>query len=137
MQTWENSIFAPMVDVNKVVISSSQVGVSLNGIGCCCGYYRPQRSWAEVIFSQACVCPQGGGVSASVHAGIPPGADPSPPTRHTPPPRADPTPGSRHNPGSGTPPEQTPPSLGSRLQHTVNERPVRILLECILVSICF
>ena len=27
----------------------------------------------------------------------------------------------------------TPPPPGSRLQHTVNERPVRILLECILV----
>ena len=33
-------------------------------------YYRPQRSWAKVIFSQASVCPRGGGVSASVHAGI-------------------------------------------------------------------
>ena len=43
------------------------------------------------------------GGSASVHAGIPP---PSP--------------------------EQTPPS-GSRLWHTVHERPVHILLECILV----
>ena len=46
--------------------------------------YRPQRSWAKVIFLQACVCPQGGGVSASVHAGIPPG-----PGRHPPPPGAD------------------------------------------------
>ena len=37
------------------------------------------------------------------------------------------------------PQEQTPPSphTGSRLQHTVNERPVRILLECILVEIEF
>ena len=25
-----------------------------------CHIYRPQRSWAKVIFSQACVCPQGG-----------------------------------------------------------------------------
>ena len=49
----------------------------------------------------------------SVHAGI------SPPAADTPP-GADP-PGSRHAPGS-------------RLQHTVNERPVRILLECILVT---
>ena len=36
-----------------------------------------------------------------------------------------------------TPPEQTPreqtPPPGSWLRHTVNERPVRILLECILV----
>ena len=72
--------------------------------------YRPQRSWAKVIFSQACVCPQGG--SASVHAGIsPPGSRPTPPL----------------------PPCGAAPPPGSRLQHTVNERPVRILLQCILV----
>ena len=29
-----------------------------------------------------------------------------------------------------------PPPAGSRLQHTINERPVRILLECILVCDC-
>ena len=55
-------------------------------------FYRPQRSWAKVIFSQACVknsVHRGEGrVSASVHAWIhhhppPPGAD-------TPPPGADP-----------------------------------------------
>ena len=39
---------------------------------------------------------------------------------HTPPP-------SRHPPGAD-------PHPGSRLRHTVNEWPVRILLECILVS---
>ena len=49
----------------------------------------------------------------------PPGS--RPPQEQTPPPGADHPPGTRH----------TPP--GSRLQHTVNERPVRILLECILV----
>ena len=41
-----------------------------------CHFYRPQRSWAKVIFSQACVknsVHRGGGrVSASVHAGIHP-----------------------------------------------------------------
>ena len=42
------------------------------------------------------------------------------------PPREQTPPGSRHPPGPDTRP-------GSRLQHTVNERPVRILLECILV----
>ena len=112
--------------------------------------YRPQRSWAKVIFSQASVCPQGRGRgSASVHAGLyppdppdqtPPGPDPpeqTPPqtrppgTRHPPrtrhPPGANP-PRTRHPPGADTPPP------GSRLQHTVNERPVRILLECILVE---
>ena len=74
-------------------------------------FYRPQRSWAKVIFSQASVCPQGG--SASVHAGMHSlGPDP---------------------PGNRPPPEQTHLPPGGRLQHTVNERPVRILLECILV----
>ena len=70
----------------------------------------------------------------------------------TPPDQADPTlPGTRQiPPGPGrpprnrqtpprtsqTPPEQanTPPPPRSRLQHTVYERPVRILLECILVT---
>ena len=40
--------------------------------------------------------------------------------------------GYTHLLGSRPPREQTPPP-GSRLQHTVNERAVRILLECILV----
>ena len=53
-----------------------------------CINYRPQRSWAKVIFSQACVknSVHGGGgcVSASVHAGIhPPRSSPSPPGRQT------------------------------------------------------
>ena len=83
------------------------------------------------------------------------------PPKQTPPkqtpPQADTTSGadtlqSRHPQGADTPPradtplEQTPPPPpappppGSRLQHTVNERPVRILLECILVvhrSTCY
>ena len=36
--------------------------------------------------------------------------------------------------GYHTPPDQADPPPGSRLQHTVYERPVRILLECILVN---
>ena len=54
----------------------------------------------------------------------PPGPrrDPPGPRRTPPGPRRDP-PGTR----------QIPPRQGRRLQHTVNERPVRILLECILV----
>ena len=51
----------------------------------------------------------------------------SPGSRH--PPRPDP-PRSRHPPGADTP-------LGSRCQHTVNEWPVHILLECILVLAIF
>ena len=64
---------------------------------------------AKVMFLQVSVCPQGGRVSASVHAGMP-------------------------SPHQGDPPgTRKTPSPGSRLQHTVYERPVRILLECILV----
>ena len=84
---------------------------------------------AKVIFLHLFVILFTGGVSASVHARIPhpPGAD-TPRSRH---------PQSRHPPGADTPPprEQTPPPPRSRLRHTVNERPVRILLECILVLV--
>ena len=69
--------------------------------------YRPQRSWAKVIFSQACVCPPGGGgglpqcmLGYTPQEQTTPGTRPDPPwSRH--PPRPDPP--SRH------PPEQTPP----------------------------
>ena len=78
-------------------------------------FYRPRRSWAKVIFSQACVCPQGegGGVclSACFQNGVhtnppeqtPPGADTPPQSRH---------PQSRH-PQSRHPLEQTPPGLST------------------------
>ena len=99
-------------------------------------FYRLQRSWAKVIFSQACVknsVHRGGGEGVCLSACW----DTLPPEQ-TPPPKTRP-PWSRHPPEQ-TPPEQTPPPppgednpTGSRLQHTVNERPVRILLECILV----
>ena len=55
----------------------------------------------------------------------PPGADTHPPRSYT------------HSPGPDpqeqTPPRPDPPPRGSRVQQTVYERPVRILLECILV----
>ena len=83
-------------------------------------YYRPQRSWGKVIFSQASVILLTGG-SASVHAGIPSreqtslGADT--PLEQTP-----------------TPREQTPLTPAqSMLRDTVNAWAVRILLECNLV----
>ena len=122
--------------------------------------YRPQRSWAKVIFLQASVCPQGGrGVCLSACWDIPPGPGRPPKTRppgsRHPPDQADPpgadTPRTRQIPWEQTPPDQAdppradtpqsrhpprpgrPPPPGSRLQHTVNARPVRILLECILV----
>ena len=53
---------------------------------------------------------------------------------------------SRHPPGPESPPGTRPPwsrhppgadPLGSRLWDTVNERPVRVLLECILVFLLF
>ena len=101
---------------------------------------------AKVMFLVVSVILFTGVVSASVHAGIPH----LPPSRHPP--------GSRHppweqtlpgadTPRGDTPWEQTPPGAddppGSRQpllvantpRHTVNELPVRILLECILFSI--
>ena len=92
-------------------------------------HYRPQRSCGQGnIFTPVCHSVHSWG-SASVHAGIPPlGAD-TPPRDQTPP-------GPDPSPPEQTPPQdQTPP--GSRLQHTVYERPVRILLECILVNFQF
>ena len=82
------------------------------------------------------------GVDSPRQQTSPHGAD-TPQSRHPEqtPPGAD-TPQSRHpqeqtHPLEQTPPEQTPPQEQrpprSRLQHTVKKRPVRILLECILV----
>ena len=84
--------------------------------------YRPQRSWAKVMFLQASVILLTAGVSASVHAGIPP------PSRHPPgttqpleqtPPGPD-TPQSRHHPPEQTPPgtRHTPPQSTPPSEHT-------------------
>ena len=87
--------------------------------------YRPQQSWAKVMFLQVCVIlfTGGGGCLSACW---------DTPTPH--------------------PEEQTPPQKiffaffflhffcippESRLRHTVNKRPVRILLECILVFFSF
>ena len=112
---------------------------------------------AKVIFLHLSVILFTGGVSTRENPpcqGEPPqtrqtpplGADPTPweqtppRTRQTPPPGADTPPGEQTppSPGQADPPwaRQTPPPR-SRLQPTVNERPVRILLECILVSFYF
>ena len=112
----------------------------------CCGFnYRLQRSWAKVMFLQASVILStgGGGCLPQCMRGYhppPPRADQTP--REQTPPEAD-TPQTRHPRTRHTPPEQTPPRdqtppppPGSRRQHTVNERPFRILLECILVNYC-
>ena len=78
--------------------------------------YRPQRSWAKVIFSQACVCPQGGeGCLPQCMLGSPrsrpppPGSRPPleqrpPPGADTPPQEQTPPPGADSPPGPGTPP---------------------------------
>ena len=127
-------------------------------------FYRPQRSWVKVMFLQVCVILFTGGVSASVHAGIHPlplEQTPPPRSRHPPeqtPPQEQTPLGADTPPGADTPLEQTPPGSRpplirppliryttrdqvslprSRLWHTVNERPVRILLECILVMVHF
>ena len=99
--------------------------------------YRPQRSWAKVMFLQASVILLTGGCLPQCMLGYTPPKSRQPPKSRHPqsrhpsksrhPPETDTPPGSRHPPQ-----EQTPPSR-SRLRHTVNERPVRILLECILV----
>ena len=114
--------------------------------------YQLQRSWAKAIFSQASV--HRDGLPQCMLGYAPPGPDlywdQTPQTRHPP----DQTPWTRH-PQEQTPPTPRPDTLweqtlpgpdppradptppGSRLQHTVNGRPVRILLECILIAIVF
>ena len=112
-------------------------------------FYRPQRSCGQGnVFTGVCLSTGGEGVCLSAcWDARPPQADPPRPgrppgTRQTPP-RTRQTPQTRQTPPRTrqTPPRtrQTPPGPGrapppgSRLQHTVYERPVRILLECILV----
>ena len=83
------------------------------------------------MFLQVCVCPQGGGASASVHARIPPTLGADPPNQAPPPGIMPDTPRTRQRPRD----QADPP--GSRLQNTVYEWPVHILLECILVLLKF
>ena len=73
------------------------------------------------VFTGMCDSVHGGGVSASVHAGIPPH-----PLQEQTPPR------SRHPLGTDTPRNRHPPAQ-SMLGDTVNAREVRILLEGIRV----
>ena len=84
------------------------------------------------IFTSVCLSTGGRGVCLSACWDIPPRPG-TPRTRHhhPPGPGTTTTPLSRHHP---SPPGADTPPPGSRLQHTVNERPVRILLECILVQ---
>ena len=78
-------------------------------------YYRPQRSWAKVIFSQACVknsVHRGGGCLPQCMLGYTPPSRPpkdqTPQRRHPP----EQTPQGRHTPGTRHPPsgaDTTPP----------------------------
>ena len=78
-------------------------------------YYRPQRSCGQgYVFTRVCDSVNGGGMSEA-----------DTPQEQTPPEQTHPPPGSR-SPGAD-------PLPVSRLRHTIYERPVRILLECILV----
>ena len=110
-------------------------------------FYRPQRSCGQGnVFTGVChsFCSQEGGSPENPPSRKnPPGRENPPRPGRTPPDQGEP-PRTRENPpdqgeplpGPGRPPlgpGRTPPP-GRRLQHTVYERPVRILLECILVS---
>ena len=78
-------------------------------------YYRPQRSWAKVMFLQVCVILFTGGRGVCLSAcwdDTPREQTPqehTPPWSRHPPPRADTHPLEQTPPGADTPPEQTPP----------------------------
>ena len=112
----------------------------------------PKRSLGQGnIFTPVCHSVHRGGLPQCMLGYHPPGPGTPPPEQtpqeQTPPPRAaDTPPGTRHPPGANTPLEadppgancpppleQTPPSEQSILGDMVNERAVRILLECNLV----
>ena len=85
------------------------------------------------VFTRVCHSVHWGGVSASVHAGIPPAAN-TPPGADTP--RANtPTPRRRHPPSKHPPPPGADTSpVQCMLGDTVNKRAVCILLECNLAD---
>ena len=107
-------------------------------------FYRPKRSFGRGnIFTSVCqeFCPQEGVLDQApprtrqVHPPRtrqlphPPGPDTTPPDQAGTPPWDQTPPGTRHLPRD----QAGPPPGNSRLRNTVNVRPVRILLECILV----
>ena len=116
-------------------------------------YYWPQRSCGQGnIFTSVCqeFCPQGGGLPQCMmgyhhYHPLPRPDSPrpdsprpdTPQTRHTPPPGTRHPPPTRHPPQNRHPPDQTSPGTRPPPQDTVNERLVRILLECILVLAIF
>ena len=104
-------------------------------------FYRLKRSFGQGnVFTGVCHSVNRGGVPDQAHpprvqTGTPPG------TRQVhPPDQAGTHPGTRqvHTPGPGRyPPGPGTPPGSSRPRNTVNDRPVRILLECILVFFGF
>ena len=147
---WRRKSSAALLQREKRVIFAE---IYRDQIPCKVHFYRPQRSCGQGnIFTPVCNSVHRGG-SASVHAGIPhPSPQTRPPQDQTPPEQTPPweqthpptrppgpdTPLEQTPLGADTPPrEQKPPPQGSRLQHTVYEQPVRILLECILVKNMF
>ena len=90
-------------------------------------FYRPQRSCDQgYVFIRVCDSVNGGGL----WQGDPPGRE-TPPSRETP--RQGGTPQQGEPPGRETPRQGEPPPA----RHMVNEWPVHILLECILVNQLF
>ena len=89
-----------------------------------------KKSGQGNVFTGVCDSVHGGGLPQCMLGYHRPLGAYTPPPEQTPPWEQTP-PQSRHPP----PQEQTPPPHRSGLWHTVNERPVRILLECILVFI--
>ena len=99
---------------------------------CVLYFYRKKRSFGQGnIFTPVChsFCSQGGGGPDQARP---------PPTRYTP--RARYTPQDQVHPPwdqvHSPPGTRYPPPRSSRLRNTVNDRPVRILLEYILVRSC-
>ena len=105
------------------------------------------KLWPRLCF-YSCLwfCLQGGVSEADPPGSRHPPQQTPPWSRHCPHPQQ--TPPGVDTPQVRPPPEQTPPGLstpsqtkytppGSRLRHTVNERLVRILLECVLVVVDF
>ena len=134
---WINSMKVSVFGLRHDLLCYKEIEVSILLVDIAI-YYRPQRSWAKVMFLQASVIlSTGGGVCLSACWD----ARPHPWNQADPPRQGRPPGQGRSPPGPGRPPSWTrqtplldqadPP--GSRRQHTVNERPVRILLECILV----
>ena len=64
-----------------LTVSNSNVSVCIQFLN----FYRPQRSCGQgYVFTRVCDSVHGGGGSASVHAGIPPGKETPPGRRHPP-----------------------------------------------------